>query len=91
MREFGYNGWPNFSTWQVNSELFSKMDPNEIFEDEWIDVGDLTECLRGYAQDYVNENTQGFARGWARAFLLQVNFYEIAKRMMEAYPEQEEA
>ena len=86
-----YNGWQNFATWKIQLELFDGLDPNDLFPDEFLGAGGLADCLRSYAQDYVDENSGFLVQGWARAFLSEVNFYQIAKHMVEAYPQENEA
>lgn len=80
-----YNGWPNFATWKVHLELFDGIDPNELFPDD-LEIGELSDALRYYAREHVEETSSGLACDWALAFLSDVNFYSIARHMRDAYP-----
>jgi hypothetical protein len=85
-----YNGWSNYATWRVHLEMFDGMDPADMFPGV-TDLRDLTEAVRYYAQEHIEETSSGCARDWALAFLSDVNFREIARHMLEAYPQEEEA
>jgi hypothetical protein len=86
-----YNGWTNYATWRVNLEMFDGMDPNDLFFEDWSSAGDLSDCLRVYAREHIEETASGVARDWALAFLSDVNFHSIAKHMIEAYPAEDAA
>ena len=78
-----YNGWTNYATWRVNLELFSDMDYKDYF-DEFPD----TESLEDYVENVVFENyndTLGLVEDYARAFLSNVNYYEILEHIRENY------
>jgi hypothetical protein len=78
-----YNGWTNYATWRVNLELFSDMDYKDYF-DKFPD----TEALEDYVENVVFENyndTLGLVEDYARAFLNNVNYYEILEHMRENY------
>ena len=79
-----HNGWTNYATWKVNLELF---DGYELTEEKGLI--DLEQELRFLALSYIDEampdNT--LASGWAMAFLQEVDYYMIAKRIIENYQE----
>ena len=78
-----YNGWTNYATWRVNLELFSDMDYKDYF-DKFPD----TEALEDYVENVVFENyndTLGLVEDYARAFLNNVNYYEILEHIRENY------
>ena len=78
-----YNGWTNYATWRVNLELFSDMDYKDYF-DKFPD----TEALEDYVENVVFENysnTLGLVEDYARAFLSNVNYYEILEHIQENY------
>jgi len=78
-----YNGWSNYATWRINLELFSDMDVNDYF-DEFPNV----EMLEDYVEHVVFENysnTLGLVEDYARAFLSNVNYYEIYDHMRDEY------
>ena len=78
-----YNGWTNYATWRINLELFSDMDVEDYF-DEFPDVDEL----KDYAENVIFENyngTLGLVEDYARAFLSNVNWWEIVEHMKEEH------
>ncbi len=72
-----YNGWTNYATWRVNLEILGDIE----FEDV-VSADDLKEII----EDCVFNNTvekDCLAADYARAFIRQVNFYEIAQSINE--------
>jgi hypothetical protein len=83
MNKNEYNGWSNYATWRVNLELFSDMDYEDYF-DEFPNV----EMLEDYVEHVVFENyndTLGLVEDYARAFLSNVNYFEIYDHMKDEY------
>ena len=86
-----YNGWTNYATWRVNLEVFDGYDIEETFRRKPQTLDLMTWC-----QEYANEllemdAKQGLALDYARAFISEVNWREIAKHLLEgAYEEEEE-
>jgi hypothetical protein len=82
-----YNGWTNYATWRVNLEIFDGRDA-DYFDSEIRsgDVYTLSKSLKEYAEAVISdfEAPEGLAMDYARAFLAEVNFYEIAQHMMDA-------
>lgn len=79
-----YNGWTNYATWRVNLEVFDGYDPDgsPVTADTLEEMADeaLTmECREGLTLDY------------ARAFLSDVNWQEIADHINANYDLTEEA
>jgi hypothetical protein len=74
-----YNGWANWATWRVNLEIFDGIN----FEDMgWtkLDLYDFGQAIKEYANEVIEINAQeGLALDYARAFLADVHWYEIAK------------
>jgi hypothetical protein len=86
-----YNGWTNYATWRVNLEMFDGIDL-EYFTDE-IGLGDtyaLSKRLQEFADNVISVEgtTEGVAVDYARAFLADVNWYEIAEHLVDAYREE---
>jgi hypothetical protein len=85
-----YNGWTNYETWRVNLEVFDGFDPSEYFSAyDPEDVYELGQSLKQYAEEVIFDCGQvpdGLAADYARAFLSDVNWYEIAKHMAANYP-----
>ena len=77
-----YNGWSNYATWRINLEILGDIE----FEDV-VSADDLKEIV----EDCVFNNTvekDCLAADYARAFISQVNFYEIAEHINEEFDEQ---
>jgi hypothetical protein len=82
MNDKTYNGWTNYATWRVNLEVF---DDFRVMDKELMDdVYALGQYLRETAEVYIEDSsTDGLARDYALAFLSDVNWYEIAKHMID--------
>lgn len=80
-----HNGWTNYATWRVNLEIFEGFDPSEYFSAfDANDVYALSQGLQDYADQVLFEcaTVEGLAADYARAFLADVNWYEIAEHML---------
>jgi len=78
-----FEGWTNYATWRVNLEILGDIE----FEDV-VSADDLKEIV----EDCVFNNTvekDCLAADYARAFIQQVNFYEIAQGINEELNEQD--
>jgi hypothetical protein len=87
MTDKTYNGWTNYATWRVNLEIFDGLETSEMF-DLTLDAWDLGHVLQDYAEEVVDMSISdpeapSIARDYALAFLLDVNWYEIAKHMID--------
>lgn len=75
-----YNGWTNYATWRVNLELFDGQPC------EWVRASmsqiDVAEQLKELVNEYLEEDGKGLALDYARAFMSEVNWHEIAKHIM---------
>ena len=70
-----YNGWTNYATWRVHLEILG-----DIEFEETVTANDLKEIV----EDCVFNNTvekDCLAADYARAFISEVNFHEIAKNI----------
>lgn len=90
MSDNTYNGWTNYATWRVNLECFDDaFDPLDYWDDlDSIDAHDLAKRLEQNIEDLLFwEQADGFVNStkdsYARAFLSDVNYYEIASHMLE--------
>ena len=81
-----HNGWTNYATWRINLEVIdgleietamSACEIKEIVEDVVFSQYELGTTGAGLIEDY------------ARAFISQVNFYEIAESINEGLDEQD--
>jgi hypothetical protein len=85
-----YNGWTNYATWRVNLEVFDGVAWLERFDDG-LSIYDASFLLKEYAEEFIYEtSTEGLARDYALAFLSDVNWYEIADSMYNAYTKETE-
>jgi hypothetical protein len=83
MSDKTYNGWTNYATWRVNLEVF---DDFRVMDEELMDdVYELGQYLRETAEVYIEDSSteDGLARDYALAFLSDVNWYELAKHMID--------
>jgi len=88
MSDTKYNGWTNYATWRVNLEIFSDigLEPGFDLDQEAYDLG---HDLKAHAEELIDLMSQpGLARDYALAFLSDVNWFEIAKHMIEEYAEE---
>ena len=77
-----YNGWSNYATWRVNLEIFDYFDIEDYSKDSY----ELSKQLEDYVEEIVFlETPDGLARDYAGVFLRQVNYYEIAEHLVEAW------
>jgi hypothetical protein len=83
MADSKYNGWTNYATWRVNLEMFDGQPNDMVTADS--DSHDLGQDLRNLALEYMAEQATGLALDYADAFLANVNWYEIAEHMIDAY------
>ena len=75
-------GWTNYATWRVNLEIFDdfRVMDTHLLDDTYA----LSKYLRDTAEVYIEDSsTDGLARDYALAFLSDVNWYEIAKHMID--------
>ena len=77
-----YNGWTNYATWRINLELFSDMEVTDYFDEL-----PTIEMLENYVENVVFDHygTMGLIEDYARAFLCNVNYYEILEHIRENY------
>ena len=77
-----YNGWSNYATWRINLELFSDINVTDYFDEL-----PTTEMLEEYVENVVFDYAGhfGLVEDYARAFLNNVNYYEILEHIRENY------
>jgi len=88
-----YNGWTNYATWRVNLEIFDGFDPRDYWNvsERW-ESYDLGDFLKAYAEELIeSSSSKGFARDYALAFLSDVDWRQIASRMLDNFEEDQEA
>ena len=74
-----YNGWTNYATWRINLEILGDIE----FEDR-VSADDLKEIVEDCVFTNFNTcDTPRLVEDYARAFVSEVNFYEIARSINE--------
>ena len=85
-----YNGWTNYATWRVNLEIFDGTTLRDLslhHRDLW----EVKSALKEYAQDTIEHDCKNdLTLSYARAFLDDVDWHEIAQHMMEPDEDEEE-
>lgn len=86
-----YNGWTNYATWRVNLEIFDGMEITEYFRKK-PEIHDVMDWAKEFSNELLEMDAkQGLALDYARAFISEVNWHEIAEHLMDgAYEEEEE-
>ena len=74
-----YNGWTNYATWRINMEILGDIEFDEIVS---------ADSLKEIAEDVVFSqyelgNGSHLVEDYARSFISEVNFYEIAQSINE--------
>jgi len=74
-----YNGWTNYATWRINLEIIDGIEIDTII---------CAEYIKEYIEDvvfgqYELGNGSRLVEDYARAFVSEVNFYEIAQSINE--------
>jgi len=94
MTDKTYNGWTNYATWRINLEVFDGMDVQDYWDKPETDAQALGEWLQEYAEDiifsgqrYDERRPSNLMEDYARAFLQEVNWSEIAAHMIADYAE----
>jgi hypothetical protein len=73
------NGWTNYATWRVNMEILG-----DINFDKHVTVDELKEIVEDVVfSQYELGNGSHLVQDYARAFIAEVNFYEIARDINE--------
>jgi hypothetical protein len=75
-----YNGWTNYATWRINLEVFDGMEFDHYPSDAE---------LQDYVEELFEYQSSGLALDYARAFISDVNWSEIASNLY--YREAKEA
>ena len=76
-----YNGWTNYAIWRINLEILGDIEFDDIVSADY---------LKEIVEDCVFRNpetcdTPRLIEDYARAFISEVNFYEIAKCINEEF------
>lgn len=93
MSDKKYNGWTNYETWRVNLEIFDGLELSDVTyqpNHAEVDTYKVSEACKEYAEEVVLHGSSGLVNDYAQAFLNEVNYYEIAEHMVQAYNEENE-
>lgn len=87
-----YNGWTNYATWRINLEIFDGFETQDYYDDYKDHPPEFAEFLKDYADEIISMDQKGLdnqclALSYARAFLDEVNWYEIAEHLLDAEKE----
>ena len=78
----GYNGWSNYATWRINLEIIDDYAASLVGEQTFPDVGTLAEAMAEMVDEVLTECgtvPTSLLLDYARAFVSDVNFHEIAE------------
>jgi len=81
-----YNGYTNYATWRVNLEIVEQMDIEFAVEEDLRFDADMVEEWVEYAV-FGDEDSSDFMSDYARAFLNEVNYHELANNLNEEIEE----
>ena len=84
-----YNGWTNYATWRINLEIFDGQDAKDLGIHR-MDGYEASQYLKSYVEEILEEQGKGIVLDYAMAFISEVDWYSIAKHLLEEYQEQEE-
>ena len=90
MSDTKYNGWTNYATWRVNLEVFDGYDLHNLIDDPADEPLDFVEeQIKEHAEQviflysYDERRPSSLMEDYARAFLQEVNWREIAEHLVQ--------
>lgn len=81
-----YNGWTNYETWKVNLEILDGIDSDQF---QGMDTDEVAEALETIVDEVISTNLL-IATDYARSFVSEVNYHEIAGHIVEDMEEEGE-
>jgi hypothetical protein len=80
-----YNGWANYATWRVNLEIFDGINASQLTGRRVNSVSELKDAAKEYAESVIFDCTKegSLMEDYARAFLSEVEWWEIANHLMQ--------
>jgi len=81
-----YNGWRNYATWRIKLEIFD----NAANYDKEVSVEQLKEDVEEAITQYGEIKEPSLAVDYARSFISDVDFYEIADALNQEIKERKE-
>ena len=97
MKDTTYNGWTNYATWRVNLEVLDGIDIQDfgMVDDADPNIYEISLSLKDYAEEIVfldshigGKSPSSLMEDYARAFLSDVDWYEIAEHLVADYIEE---
>lgn len=91
MTDKTHNGWTNYETWRVNLEIFDGMSASELTGRQVNNAAEVKDAAAEYAESVVFDGTKegSLMEDYARAFLSNVDWWEIAIHLMADENEEE--
>lgn len=82
-----YNGWHNYATWRINLEIFDGFDMSDYYQTYMLKTYEFGQYLKDYVDEilFMDIRQDSLAVDYARAFLQEVNWYEIAEHLIKDY------
>jgi len=74
-----YNGWSNYATWLINLEILGDIEWVEHVSADYLQEI-VEDCV---FSNYEMRNGSHLVEDYARSFISDVNYYEIAKHINE--------
>ena len=74
-----YNGWTNYATWRINLEVIQDTEFKEKVSADYLKEI-VEDCV---FSNYEMQNGSHLVEDYARSFISNVNYYEIAKHINE--------
>jgi hypothetical protein len=87
MTDKTYNGWSNYETWRINLEIFDGVTLEDLNTVE-VDPYEVKEEIIFVGCRYDERGQSNLMEDYARAFLQDVNWYEIAQHMVNEHTEE---
>ena len=90
MENSNYNGWTNYATWRVNLEMIDGMENYmaESLDGSHKDVYEKSLHIKDYVEGQIAYECENqLTIDYALAFLSEVDWYQIADRLLERYEE----
>lgn len=81
-----HEGWTNYATWKVYHDIFDGMEYREWIAEEK-DESVLADIIQEYTEELVfgDYDDDSFIKDYAKAFLGNVNWQEIAGLLIDQY------
>mgnify|MGYP003635536172 FL=1 len=80
-----HNGWTNYATWRINLEVIDGLEIETAMSA--CEIKEIVEDI--VFSQYELGNGSHLVEDYARSFVAQVNFYEIAESINEGLDEQD--